>query len=155
MNRSCSKAETLSRRTDTFDPVSFPVYMLSFHAFLKRKTVKRTLLQADNIFSPQIKKQPALRGHKNFRNFRETENQIRHFCQCSQKETFFYTSTQHFLFLISICSFEGVHTFDSNSLSFSKLLSATNQQLLLRHGKRYRPSNHIAPLSTVTYIKLW
>ena len=30
--------------------------MLFFHAFLKRKAVKRTLLHTDNIFSPQIKK---------------------------------------------------------------------------------------------------
>ena len=30
-------------------------YMLSFHAFLKQKTVKRTLLQTDNILSPQMK----------------------------------------------------------------------------------------------------
>ena len=46
-------------------------YMLSFHAFLKQKTVKRTLVQTDNIFSPQIKKRPAWRGHKSFRNSRE------------------------------------------------------------------------------------
>ena len=30
-------------------------YMLSFHAFLKQKSVKRTLLQTDKIFSPQLK----------------------------------------------------------------------------------------------------
>ena len=35
-------------------------YILSFHPFLKRRTVKRTLLQTDNIFSPQIKSHPAL-----------------------------------------------------------------------------------------------
>ena len=38
-------------------------YMLSFHASLKQATVKRTLFQMDKIFSPQIKKHPALRGH--------------------------------------------------------------------------------------------
>ena len=92
-------------------------YMLSFHAFLKRKTVKRTLLQTDNIFSPQIKKHPALRGHKNFRNSRETENYIGHFCQFSQKETFFYTSKQHF-FLFQFAVLKECNTFDSNSLSF-------------------------------------
>ena len=107
LNRSCSKAETLLRRTG----------MLSFHTFLKQKTVKRTLLQTDNIFSPQIKKHSALRGHKTFRNSRETENYIGHFCQFSQKETFFYTSKQHF-FLFQFAVLKECNTFDSNSLSF-------------------------------------
>ena len=31
------------------------IYMISFRAFLKQKTVKRTLLQTDNILSPQMK----------------------------------------------------------------------------------------------------
>ena len=130
-------------------------YMLSFHAFLKQKTVKRTLLQTDNIFSPQIKKHPVLSGHKNFRNSRETENYIGHFCQFSLKETFF--TLQNNIFLISICSFEGVqHFWLELAIFYSKLLSAT-----LRHWKRHRPSNQIAPplwtigFSTVTYIKLW
>ena len=107
--------------------ISSVFYMLSFHAFLKQKTVKRTLLQTDNIFSPQIKKHPALRGHKNFRNSRETENYIGHFCQFSQKETFFL----HFktFFFISICNFEGVqHFWLELDIFYSKLLSATNQQ---------------------------
>ena len=90
---------------------------VSFHAFLKRKTVKRTLLQTDNIFSPQIKKHPALRGHKNFRNSGEKDNYIGHFCQFSQKETFFYTSKQHF-FLFQFAVLKECNTFDSNSLSF-------------------------------------
>ena len=63
-------------------------YMLPFHAFLKHKTIKRTLFQMDNTFSPQIKKHPALRGHNYFRNSWETENYIGHFCQFSQRETF-------------------------------------------------------------------
>ena len=143
LNRSCSKEETLLNRTDTFDPISL------LYAFLSRISkakhcIKRTLLQTDNIFSPQIKKHSALRGHKTFRNSRETENYIGHFCQFSQKETFFYTSKQHFF--ISICSFEGVqHFWLELAIFYSKLLSATNQQLFLRHWKRYRPSNHIAP----------
>ena len=129
--------------------------MFSFHAFLKQKTVKRTLLHKDNIFSPQIKKHPALRRHKNFRNSGETENYIGHFCQFSQKETSFYTSKQHFVF-ISICSFEGVqHFWLELAVFYSKLLSATNQQLFLRHWKRYRPSNHIAPLYELLVSVLW
>ena len=133
-------------RTDTFDPVCF------LYAFLSRisKAVKRTLLQKDNIFSPQIKKHPALRGHKTFRNSRKMS-----ICQFSQKEKFFYTSKQlFFVFFISICSFEGVQHFWLE-IFYSKLLSAANQQLLLRHGKCYRPSNHIVPLYELLVLVLW
>ena len=93
-------------------------YMISFHAFLKQKTVKRTLLPTDNVFSPQIKKDPALHGHKTFRNSWETENCIGHFCHFSQKETFFYTSKQHFFFWFQFAVLKACNTFDSNSLSF-------------------------------------
>ena len=92
-------------------------YMLSFHAFLKQKTVKRTLLQTDNIFSPQIKKHPALRGHKNFRNSREADNYIGRFCQFSQKETFFFT-LQNNIFLFQFAVLKECNTFDPNCLSF-------------------------------------
>ena len=108
--------------------ISSVFYMFSFHAFLKQKTVKRTLLQTDNIFSPQIKKHPALRGHKNFRYSREIQKHIRHFCKFSEKETFFLHFKTTF-FLISICSFEGVQYFWLKlAIFYSKLLSATNQQ---------------------------
>ena len=49
-------------RTDTFDPVCFLYAFLSHIS--KVETVNRTLLQTDNFFSPQIKKPPALPGHK-------------------------------------------------------------------------------------------
>ena len=120
------KAETLLRRTDTFDPVCFLYAFVS--RISKAKTVKRTLLQTDNIFSPQIKKHLALRGHKNFRNSRETEKYIGHFCQFFQTEKFFLHFKTTF-FLITICSFEGVQHFWLELVIFySKLLSATNQQ---------------------------
>ena len=132
-------------------------YMLSFHPFLKQKNVKRTLLQTDNISSPLIKKQPAWRGHKDFRNSRETENYLGHFCQISQKEAFFLHFKRTFFFLlISICSFEGVQHFSLElAIFYNKLLSATSQQLFLRHWKRYRPSNHIAPLYELLVSVLW
>ena len=41
------------------------------------------------------------------------------------------------------------------TIFYSKLLSATNQQLFLRHWKRYRPSNHIAPLYELFVSILW
>ena len=84
------------------------LYMLSFHAFLKQKTVKRTLFQTDNIFSPQIKKQQRIILDI-FVNF------------LKKKTTFFYTSKQHFFFFFFLFQFavlKGCNTFDSNSLSF-------------------------------------
>ena len=54
INRSCSKAETLLRRTDTFDPVCFLYASLSHIS--KAETVKRTLLQTDNFFQSSDKK---------------------------------------------------------------------------------------------------
>ena len=145
INRSRSKAETLLRRTDTFDPVCF------LYAFLplisKAKTVKRTLLQTNNFFQSSNKKATChMQTNKNFRNFRETKNQIGHFCQTSQKETFFYTLKQQFS--ISFCSFEGVRYFWVElCIIFSKLLSATDQQLfcVTESDIGQGPSNHIHP----------
>ena len=47
----------------------------------------------DNFFQSSDKK-VALRDFQNFRNFRETENQIEHFCQFFQKETLFLVKCQ-------------------------------------------------------------
>ena len=131
-------------------------YMLSFHAFLKRKTVQRTLLQTDNIFSPQLKKTPCLTRTKKFQEFpRNRELNWTFLSIYSQKKTFFYTSKQHFFF-ISIWSFEGVRLFWLElAIFYSKLLSATNQQLFSRHWKRYWPSHHIAPLYELLVSVLW
>ena len=54
INQSCSKAETLLRRTDIFDPVCFLYASLSHIS--KVETVKRTLLQTDNFFQSSDKK---------------------------------------------------------------------------------------------------
>ena len=54
INQSCSKAETLLRRTDTFDPVCFLYASLSHIS--KVETVKRTLLQTDKFFQSSDKK---------------------------------------------------------------------------------------------------
>ena len=126
-------------------------YMLSFHAFLKRKTVKRTLLQTDNIFSPQIKKHPALRGQRIILDI---------FVNFLEKKHFFYTSKQHF--------------FDFN-LQFwrSATLLTRTRYLLFQVAVCNQPTVVFAPLkaistfkpyysplwtigfSTVTYIKRW
>ena len=96
--------------------ISFLFYMLSFHAFLKRKTVKRTLLQTDNISSPQMKKHPALRGHKNFRNFRGTELNWTFLSIFSKRDIFLHFKTKFFWFQFAVL--KECNTFDSNSLSF-------------------------------------
>ena len=54
INRSCSKVETLLKRTDTFDPVCFLYASLS--RISKAETVKRTLFQTDNFFQSLDKK---------------------------------------------------------------------------------------------------
>ena len=58
LNQSCSKAETLLRRTDTFDPVCFLYASLSHISNVE--TVKRTLLQTDNFFQSSDKKVTSL-----------------------------------------------------------------------------------------------
>ena len=135
--------------------ISSVFYMLSFHAFLKRKTVKRTLLQTDNIFSPQLKKTPCLTRTQKFQEFpRNRELNWTFLSIFSKRNIFLHFKTT--FFFISICSFEGVqHFWLELAIFYSKLLSATNQQLFLRHWKRYRPSNHIAPLYELLVSVLW
>ena len=58
LNWSCSKAETLLRRTDTFDPVCFLYALLS--RISKAKNYKENTASDDYIFSSQIKKAPCL-----------------------------------------------------------------------------------------------
>ena len=141
LNRSCSKAETLLKRTDTF----------SFHAFLKRKTVRRTLLQTDNIFSPQLNKTPCLTRTQKFQEFPRNGELNWTFLSIFSKRNIFFT-LQSNIFFISIWSFEGVQLFWLElAIFYSKLLSATNQQLF----KRYWPLNHIAPLYELLVSVLW
>ena len=127
INRSCSKAEILLKRTDAFGPVCF------IHAFLspisKAETLKRTLLRTDNYFQPSDKKVTCLsptRINPLSANPTKWSNTLKqfvgnlrtnylsvfdhfvklalkglnwiflsaHFCQISQRETFFYTLQQ-------------------------------------------------------------
>ena len=122
-------------------------YMLSYHVFLNRKTVKRTLLQTDNIVSSQIKKHPYTNTNKNFRNFRETELNSTFLSIFSKRNIFCTLKQQYFFF--SFCSFEGVqHFWLEFYIFFSKLLSATNQQLFsaTQSNIGQGPSNHSALL---------
>ena len=100
-------------------------YMLSFHAFLKRKTVKRTLLQTDNIFSPQLKKNILTYADTKIARISEKQRikldifvnflKKKHFFTL-QSNNFFYfnlkfwrsanllTRTRYLLFQVSLCN---------------------------------------------------
>ena len=154
INRSCSKAETLFRRTDTLDLICFLYASLSHIS--KAETVKRALLQTDNFFSVIRLKNNLLYPDtkKNFRNSEKQRIKLNIFVNFLKKKHFF--TLQSSIFFISIWSFEGVQLFWLElAIFYSKLLSATNQQLFLRHWKRYRPSNHIAPLYELLVSVLW
>ena len=92
-------------------------YMLSFHAFLKRKTVKRTLLQTDNIFSPQLKKTPCLTRTQKFQEFPRNRELNWTFLSIFSKRKIFFT-LQSSIFLFQFEVLKECNSFDSNSLSF-------------------------------------
>ena len=95
LNRSYSKAKTLLRRTDTFDPVCFLYAFLS--RIFKVKNCKEDTSSEGWHFQSSDKKAhylPYADTNKSFRNFWGTENSVGHFWQFSQKETFFYTLKQ-------------------------------------------------------------
>ena len=117
MNQSCSKVETFLRRIGTFDPVYFLYAFLSHIS--KTKTLKRTLLQTDNFFSPQIKKPPALRGKKkNLGIFEKQRVRLDIFVNFLKKETFFYTLKQQWFFWFHSTVLKECNTFDSNFVCF-------------------------------------
>ena len=126
--------------------------MLCFHAFLKRKTVKRTLVQTGNIFSPQIKSTLPYTDTKISGISEKQRIKLNIFVNFLKKKRFFYTSKQHFFYFN--LKFWRSATLLTRTF-YSKLLSATNQQLFSRHWKRYWPSNHIAPLYELLVSVLW
>ena len=92
-------------------------YMLSFHAFLKRKTVKRALLHMDNIFSPQLKKTPWLTRTQKFQEFlRKRELNWTFLSIFSKRNIFLHFKAAFFLFQFEVL--KECNSFDSNSLSF-------------------------------------
>ena len=132
INWSCSKAETLLGRTDTFDLFCFLYASLS--RISKAETVKRTLLQTDNSFSPQIKKatcfthtQRTILGIPRNRELNWT------FLSIFLKRKIFYTLKQQWFFLISFYSFEGIQYFWVElCIFFYKSPSATTQLVSLK-----------------------
>ena len=142
------------RRTDTFDPVCFLYAFLS--CILKAETVKKTLLQADNNFQSPDKKVTCLTqiqikvlrifGKQRikldiFVNFLKTK----HFFTLQNNSNFFHSFHRFPYFWVKHCIF------------FSKLLSATNQQLLCvtknDFGRGF--SNLISDLFELLVSVLW
>ena len=94
-------------------------YMLSFHAFLKWKTVKRTLLQTDNIFSSQVKKAPCLTRTqiKILEIFEKQRIKLDIFVNFLKKKHFFTLQNNIFL-KFQFTVLKECNSFESNSLSF-------------------------------------
>ena len=98
INRSCSKAETLFRRTDTLDLICFLYASLSYIS--KAETVKRALLQTDNFFSVIRLKNNLLYPDtkKNFRNSEKQRIKLDIFVNFLKKNNFLHFETTIILF---------------------------------------------------------
>ena len=136
-------------------------YMLSFHAFLKRKTVKRTLLQTDNLFSLQIKKNTLPYADTKISGISEKQRikldifvnflKKKHFFTL-QNNIFFYfnlqfwrsatllTRTRYLLFQVALCN--------QPTIVFAPLKAIST-------FKPYCTPLWIIGFSPVTYIELW
>ena len=153
INRSRSKAETLLRRTDTFDPVCF------LYAFLplisKAKTVKRTLLQTNNFFSPQIKRASCLTPTQiNILGISEEQRiKLDIFVNFLKKNHFLDFKTTIIFFWFRFAVLKEWDTFESNSVSFFP----TTQLLLCvtESNIGQGPSNHTPPLYEVLASVVW
>ena len=120
INWSCSEAETLLRRIDTFDPVCLLYASLS--RISEAETVKRTLVQTENFFQPSNKKVICL-----------TRTQIKAlgiseklrinfdvFLSFLKKKSIFYTLKEQFLFI----SFRILNIVSNNFCRFNRLVYA-------------------------------
>ena len=104
--------------------IPFVFNMFSFHAFLKWKTVKRTLLQMDNFFSPHLKKHPALREH--ISGISDKKRNWTFLSIFSKGNIFLHFKTTFFKFKFGVL--KECNIFDSNALFFipSCFLQPTN-----------------------------
>ena len=131
--------------------------MLFFHAFLKRKAVKRTLLQTDNIFSRQIKKHRTQIKTLGISN----ENRIKLGISVNfLKKKHFFTLQNNDFFYFNL-QFWRSATLDPNSVYFipNCFLQPTNNYFCATESdidlQTILYPIWIIGFSTVTYIKLW
>ena len=126
LNQSCSKKKVLLRRADSFDDACF-LYS-SLLCISKLKTVKRTLLQTDNFFSPQRKNSPALRGHKSkFQEFSKNRELNWKFLLIFLKIHIFLHFETAIFFLFHFAALKECVLLSRTLYIFSSLLFATNQ----------------------------
>ena len=132
INRSCSKAETLFRRTDTLDLISFLYASLSHIS--KAETVKRALLQTDNFFSViRLKSTCLTRTQRKILGIPRNRELNWTFLSIFSKREIFYTLKQKWFFLILFYSFEGIQYFWVElCIFFYKSSSATTQLVSLK-----------------------
>ena len=105
INRSCSKAEILLRRTDTFGPVCFVYAFLS--PISKAKTLRRTLPQTDNFFQS---------SNKHVTCFTPTRIKLDIFVKFLKEKDFFTLQNNNNFF--DFILFIKCDTFESNSVCF-------------------------------------
>ena len=104
-------------------------YMLSFHAFLKRKTVKRTLPQTDNIFSPQLKKTSCLTRTQISGISEKQRIKLNIFVNFLKKKNFFKLQSNIFLFQFKVL--KECNSFVSNSLDLLFQVALCNQPTIV------------------------
>ena len=164
INRSCSKVESLLRRADTFDLICFLYPALS--RISKAETVKRTVLQIDNFFSPQIKKATCLtRTKKNVRNSEKQRIKLDIFVNFLKKKQqhFLYFKTTLILFDLTLQFWRSTILLSQTLYLFFQVALCNQPTVVLRHWKRYRTGTFkpcstllwTIGFSTVTYIELW
>ena len=146
INRSCSKAETLFRRTDTLDLICFLYAFLSHIS--KAETVKRALLQTDNFFSVIRLKNNLLYPDtkKNFRNSEKQRIKLNIFVNFLKKKNFL-----HFKTAMILSDF--ILQFWRNTILLSRTLYLFLQITFCHHPTcvtesdiGQRPLNHTPPL---------
>ena len=162
INRSCSKAETLLRRSDTFQLVCF--FYASLLPISKGETVKWTLLQIDNFFQFSDKKaicftrtQRKILGIPRNRELNWT------FLLIFPKRNIFYFETTMILFDFILHFWRSKILLSQTLFLFFQVALCSQPAIVLRHWKRYRTGTfkpYSTPLwtigfSTVTYIELW
>ena len=114
LNRSCSKAETLLRRTDTFDPVSFLYAFLS--RISKAKNCKEDTALDGKLFQSSDKKTPCLTRTQKFQELPRNRELNRTFLSIFSKRNIFLHFKTFFLFQFTVL--KECNTFDWNSPSF-------------------------------------
>ena len=158
LNRSCSKAETLLRRTDTFDLVSF------LYAFLSRvskaKNCKEDTALDGKLFQSSNKKTPCLTRTQKFQEFPRNRELNRTFLSIfSKRNIFLHFKTFFFDFNLQFWRSATLLT-GTRCLLFQVALS--NQPTIvfvpLKVISTFTP--YCTPLrtigfSSVIYIKLW